>query len=165
MSTGRAVLVALGLLIAAGGIFLVVRGFRGADAAGSLPTLPTLPTPPAAEPRGRHGRNEEKAPGWGSFVRPGERETPLRPLVRFASGVADPFDRLPAPPRVARPGNPGFRLEGISGGARPVALISGHAVREGGAVSGFRVVRISRSEVLLAGPRGDRLGLRLGGGR
>ncbi len=160
MSKGRVLLVALGVLIAAGGVSLVVRGFRGADAAGSPPA-----EPPAAEPRGRHGKGEQKAPGWGIFVRPGERATPRRPLVRFARAVADPFDRLPAAPRVARPENPGFRLEGISAGARPVALISGHAVREGGAISGFRVLRISRSAVLLASPRGDRLGLRLRGGR
>jgi hypothetical protein len=162
MSTGRAVLIALGLLIAAGGIVLVVRGFRGADVAGAVP-----PDPPAADARDHHGKAEEKAPRWQSFVRPGERDTPPRPVVRFARGLANPFDRLAAggSSRRARPENPGLRLEGVSTGTQPVALISGHAVREGDTISGFHVSRIGRSAVTLVGPQGTRLGLTLGEGR
>jgi hypothetical protein len=164
MSAGRALLIALGLLIAAGGIFLVVRGFRHADAAGAVP-----PDPPAADARDHHGKTEEKAPRWQSFVRPGGHDTPSRPVVRFARGLANPFDRLAAGGRRggARPesANPGLRLEGVSTGTQPVALISGHAVREGDTISGFHVARIGRSAVTLVGPRGARLGLALGKGR
>jgi hypothetical protein len=159
VSIGRVVLIALGLLIAAGGIFLVVGGFRGAGVSGAVP--------PAADAQDHHGRAEEKAPRWQSFVRPGERNAPLRPVVRFARGLANPFDR-PATGGSggrAKPANPGFRLEGISTGTRPVALISGHAVRAGDTISGFRVARIGRSAVTLTGPRGTRLGLTLGEGR
>ncbi|HEX7185566.1 MAG TPA: hypothetical protein VF756_27325 [Thermoanaerobaculia bacterium] len=164
MSTRRVALIALGLLIAASGIFLIVRGFRGAGSAAAIPA-----DPPAAGARGDHGKakDKDKAPRWQSFVRPGDRKTPSRPLVRFASGVSNPFDRLATRISVSRPGNPnpGFRLEGISVGTQPVALISGRAVREGGTISGFRVVSISRSRVMLAGPRGARLALSLGDGR
>jgi hypothetical protein len=164
MSTRRIALLACGILIAAAAIFLVVRGFSGAPAAGDAPAGPT-----ASEGRGGHGKAEEKAPRWQSFVRPGDPGTPPRPGVRLARGLASPFDRLatgggggaPPPPPV----NPGLRLEGISQGDRPVALLSGHAVRVGDTLSGFRVTRIDRAAVTLAGPRGARLGLTLGGGR
>ena len=76
MSTGRVALIALGLLIAAGGIFLVVRGLDGADVA-----VAVAPDAPAAGGREPRGRAEEKAPRWQSFVRPGERATPHRPVV------------------------------------------------------------------------------------
>ncbi len=161
MSIGRAALIACGLLIAIGGIFLVARGFGGAAAASNV----NQPGQPAA--RGSHGKAEEKAPRWQSFVRPGEHAAPPRPVVRIARGLANPFDRLVAAGggtgRV-RLENPGFHLEGISNGAQPVALISGHAVREGDTISGFRVARIGRSAVTLAGPQGARLSLTLGEG-
>jgi len=163
MSAGRIVLIAFGLLIAAGGIFLVVRGFGGAAAASNA-DQPGQPDPPAASTRGSHGKAEEKEPRWQSFVRPDEREAPPRPVVRFAKGVVDPFDRPATGGGTgrSRPENPGFHLEGISNGTQPVALISGHAVREGDTISGFRVARIGRSAVTLAGPQGARLSLTLG---
>lgn len=158
MSTGRAVLIALGLLIAGSGIFLVLRGFRGANAAAIPASLP------AADVQGNRGKTEQEAPRWQSFVRSGE-SAPARPLVRFARGVSNPFDRLATGTAVARPGNPGLRLEGISVGTQPVALISGRAVRSGGTIAGFRVIRIDRSAVLLASPQGTGLVLSLGDGR
>jgi hypothetical protein len=163
MSAGRIVLIACGLLVAIGGIFLIVRGFGGAQAANA--GQPGSTDPPAADARGSHGKAGEKAPRWQSFLRPGERETPPRPVVRFARGLANPFDRLATGSVIAKPVNPGFRLEGISAGTQPVALISGHAVREGGTISGFHVVRIGRSAVTLAGPRGNRLDLAMRSGR
>lgn len=160
MSAGRIALVACGILIAVGAIFLVSRGFSGTPA--------TSAGPPAAEAHGSHGKTEEKAPRWQSFVRPGDPETPPRPGVRLARSLASPFDRLPTGGGgggPVRPANPGLRLEGISHGDRPVALLSGHAVRVGDILSGFRVTRIDRSAVTLVGPRGGRLVLTLGGGR
>ncbi|HEV7509247.1 MAG TPA: hypothetical protein VGS07_30505 [Thermoanaerobaculia bacterium] len=164
MSAARIAVVAVGLLLAAGALVLVVRGFSGTG---------TAPAAAAAEATAGGGREQEKAPPprWQSFQRPDERVAPPRPVVRFAQGVPDPFNRpFNRPERraegVARPENPGFRLEGISAGAGAVALISGHAVREGETISGFRVVRIGRSGVALAGPQGAHLDLALGeGGR
>jgi hypothetical protein len=164
MSAGRIALFAAGLLIAAGALFLVVRGFRGAAAG------PAAAAPEAAAPGAHGGKGEEKAPPprWQSFLRPDERAIPPRPLVHLAQGLPNPFARRPGP--VAPPSNtgvrradPGFRLEGISVGARTMALISGHAVREGDALAGYRIVRIGRSAVTLAGPQGDRLNLTLKG--
>ena len=162
MSAGRIALLACGILIAVGGIFLLFRGFAGAPAANPASDQT------AAEGRSGHGKAEEKAPRWQSFVRPGDPEAPPRPGVRLVRGLSDPFDRLTAGGGGgghARPKNPGLRLEGISHGTQPVALLSGRAVREGDTISGFRVARIDRSAVTLAGPRGARLGLTLGGGR
>lgn len=162
MSPGRIALLACGILIAAGAVFLISRGFSGAPAAGA-----EAPGTPAPEGRGSHGKAEEKAPRWQSFVRPGDPGTPPRPSIHLASRPASPFDRLPTGGSVApaRPANPGLRLEGISRGDQPVALLSGRAVRVGDTLSGFRVTRIDRSAVTLAGPGGARLGLTLGGGR
>ena len=164
MSAGRIVLIAAGLLVAAGGLVLMMRGFRGAD----FPAAASDPAQTAGDAVG--GRAQEKPPPrWQSFLRPDDRATPPRPVVRLAQGVPNPFDRLAGGGggggRVARPENPGFRLQGISAGAQSVALISGHAVREGGTISGFRVVRIGRSAVTLAGPQGNRLDLAMGDGR
>jgi hypothetical protein len=168
MSAARIAVVAVGLLLAAGALVLVVRGFSGTG---------TAPAAAGAEATAGSGREQEREqekatpPRWQSFQRPDERVAPPRPVVRFAPGVPDPFNRpFNRPERraagVARPENPGFRLEGISAGASAVALISGHAVREGETISGFRVVRIGRSGVALAGPQGARLDLALGeGGR
>jgi hypothetical protein len=161
MSARRIALIAAGLLIAAGGLVLILRAFRGADAAA-----------PASEPAqtagyAAGGRAQEPPPRWQSFLRPDEHATPPRPVVHLAQGAPNPFDRLAGSVvvRAARREIPDFRLEGISTGARAVALISGHAVREGGTISGFRLVRIGRSAVTLAGPRGDRLDLAMGDGR
>jgi hypothetical protein len=161
MSAGRIALIAAGLLIAVCGLVLIVRAFRGADAAAAA----SDPAPAAGRaPRGR--AQEPPLPKWQNFLRPDEPAAPARPVVHLAQGAPDPFDRLAVGgARVARPENPGFRLEGISSGAQAVALISGHAVREGGTISGFRVVRIGRLAVTLAGPQGDRLNLALGDGR
>lgn len=168
MSAGRIALIAVGFLIAAGALFLVVRGFRGAEAAPAAAAE-------APEKTAAGGRPEEKEPPpkWQSFLRPDERKTPPRPVVRSVQDLPNPFDRLPngggggdggdGGESGAKPANPGFRLEGISVGAQTVALISGHAVREGDAISGFRVLRIGRSAVTLAGPQGARLDLALGG--
>jgi hypothetical protein len=169
MSAGRIALVAAGLLFAAGALFLIVRGFRGEDAGPAAAAT----SPEAPEKTAAGGRAEEKPPPrWQSFIRPDERATPPRPVVRLVQDLPSPFDRLPDGGGAAasgggggaRPASPGFRLEGISFGAQTVALISGHAVRQGDAISGFRVVRIGRSAVTLAGPRGARLDLALGGG-
>jgi hypothetical protein len=167
MTAGRIALIAAGLVVAAGGLILMMRGFRGAD----VPAAASDPAQPAGDAVG--GRAQElPPPKWQSFLRPDERATSPRPVVRLAKGVPNPFDRLAdgggggaRVARVARPENPGFRLQGISAGAQSVALISGHAVREGGTISGFRVVRIGRAAVTLAGPQGDRLDLALGDGR
>jgi hypothetical protein len=162
MSAKRIVLIAAGLLIAACGLVLVVRAFRGSDAAAAA-------SDPAQAAGGAMGgrAQEPPPPRWQSFLRPDEHATPPRPVVHLSQGVPNPFDRLATGggARAVRPENPGFRLEGISTGARAVALISGHAVPEGGTISGFRVVRIGRSAVTLAGPQGDRLDLSLGDGR
>jgi hypothetical protein len=165
MSSRRIVLIAAGLLIAVCGLVLIVRAFRGAGAAAA-----------AADPAQTAGRavggraQEPPPPKWQSFLRPDEKATPPRPVVHLAQGVSNPFDRLArlagsVVVRAAKPENPGFRLEGISAGAQSVALISGHAVREGGTISGFRVVRIGRSAVTLAGPQGAHLDLAMGDGR
>jgi hypothetical protein len=156
MPAGRIALIAAGLLLAAGALFLILRGFSGA-----------APEAPAAAPAagGAKGDKPEKEPPpkWQSFMRPGERQTPRRPVVRLTGEMPNPFDRLAAAGAVARTENPGLRLEGISAaGGRPVALVSGHAVREGGTVAGFRVARIGRSAVTLAAPDGGRLELALG---
>ncbi|HEX4961812.1 MAG TPA: hypothetical protein VF173_13295 [Thermoanaerobaculia bacterium] len=162
MSARRIALIAAGLLIAACGLVLILRAFRGADA--SAPTAE-----PAQAAGGTLGgrAQEPPPPRWQSFLRPDEHATPPRPVVHLSQGVPNPFDRLATTggARTVRPEIPDFRLEGISTGARAVALISGHAVREGGTISGFRLVRIGRSAVTLAGPRGDRLDLAMGAGR
>ena len=148
MSKGRIALVAAGLLLGGVALLLMARGLRGAAA-----TLP--PEPAAPESRGRAGeRDKEPPPRWQSFLRPGEKAAPPRPVARLArKGLADPFDRPQgAAPRPA--GNPGLRLQGISNGLRAVALVSGRAVREGDELAGYRVVRIGRSGVTLAGPGG-----------
>jgi hypothetical protein len=153
MSKRRLALVAAGLLLGIAALLLVARGFRGLPAAGGAA--------PEAAALESHGREGEKAPAprWQSFPRPGEGAPPPRPVVRFARGVPDPFERPQG--GAARPaGNPGFQLQGISTGARAVALISGHAVREGDTLAGYRVARIGRSAVTLAGP-GGRLDLAL----
>ena len=166
MSMGRIALIAAGVLIAAGALFLIVRGFSGAAASAAT----TVPGEEAAgaEGGGKKKDKDKAPPGWQSFIRPAERDTPPRPVVRFAQGLSNPFDRLPSASSgggARRQENPGLRLEGISVGAQTVALLSGHAVREGDTVSGFRVVRIGRSAVTLAGPRGWlELGLSPAGG-
>jgi hypothetical protein len=162
VSARRIALIAAGLLIAVCGLVLIVRAFRGADAAAAA----SDPAQTAGHAGG--GRAQEPPPPkWQSFLRPDERATPSRPVIHLAQGTPNPFDRLATGggARASRPENPGFRLEGISTGAQAVALISGHAVREGGTISGFRLVRIGRSAVTLAGPRGDRLDLAMGDGR
>jgi len=164
MSARRIALIAAGLVVAAGGLILMMRGFRGA----AVPVAASDPAQTAGDAVGSRGQ-EPPPPKWQSFLRPDGKATPSRPVVRLAKGVPNPFDRLAdgggGGGRVARPENPGFRLQGISAGAQSVALISGHAVREGGTISGFRVVRIGRSAVTLAGPQGNRLDLALGDGR
>ncbi len=165
MSARRIALIAAGLLIAICGLVLIVRAFRGADASAAA----SDPAQTAGHPAG--GRAQEPPPPkWQSFLRPDEKAAPPRPVVRLAQGSPNPFDRLARPEgsvvvKAARPENPGFRLEGIAAGAQTVALISGHAVREGGTISGFRVLRIGRKAVTLAGPRGNRLDLAMGTGR
>ena len=164
MSATRIAAVALGLLLAAGALVLVLRGLGGTAPVAAAPASAGPETPPAGS---RTQEKESPPPRWQSFQRPDERVAPLRPVIHLAQEVPDPFKRPER--RVGgggRPENPGFRLEGISAGAGAVALISGHAVREGETISGFRVVRIGRSGVALAGPQGARLDLALGeGGR
>lgn len=162
MPAGRIALIAAGLLLAAGALFLILRGFSGAAGpSGAAPE--TSAAAPAAGGAKGDKPEKEPPPKWQSFMRPGERQTPPRPVVRLAGEVPDPFDRLAAAGAVARTENPGLRLEGISAaGGRPVALVSGHAVREGGTVAGFRVARIGRSAVTLAAADGGRLELALG---
>lgn len=153
MSKQRIALVAAGLLLGVAALLLVARGFRGA-AAGGAAALDTV----ALE---GHGRDGEKAPPprWQSFLRPGESAPPRRPVVRPAKGLPSPFDRPQGGgPRPAA--DPGLQLQGISTGARAMALVSGHTVREGDSLDGYRVVRIGRSAVTLAGP-GGRLDLDL----
>jgi hypothetical protein len=154
MTRKRIALVAAGLLLGIAALLLVARGFREAAAGGGA-----VPDAAAPEARGRGGE-KEPLPRWQSFLRPGESAPPPRPAVRFARGLPDPFDRpqSAAAPRPA--GNPGFQLQGISTGVRAVALVSGHSVREGDSLAGYRVVRIARSSVTLAGP-GGRLDLAL----
>lgn len=163
MSAGRIVLFVAGLLVAIGGLVLIVRAFRGADTAAAT-SDPVQTTGHSAGGRGQ----EPPPPKWQSFLRPDGQAAPPRPVAHLAPGASNPFDRLATGGvRASRPENPVFRLEGIAAGTQPVALISGHAVREGGTVSGFRVVRIGRSAVTLAGPRGARLdlGMAMGKGR
>ena len=148
MSRRRIALVAAGLLIGVMALVLMSRGLRAAAAGGGA-----VPDAPAPESRGRD-KEKEPPPRWQSFLRPGEKAVPPRPVVRLARGVSNPFDRPQgaAPRRPA--GNPGFQLQGISTGVRAVALVSGHSVREGDSLAGYRVVRIARSAVTLAGPDG-----------
>ncbi len=162
MSAGRIALIAAGLLIAVCGLVLIVRAFHVADAAAA----DSAPAPASND--AMRGRGQEPPPPrWQSFLRPDEQARPPRPVVHLARTAPNPFDRLATVggARAAKPENPGLRLEGISAGAEAVALISGHAVREGGTISGFRVLRIGRSAVTLAGPRGNHLDLALGAGR
>lgn len=150
MTRRRIALVAAGLLLGALALLLAARGFRAMPAGGAA-----APDPAAPEGRGREGREGEKEPPprWQSFLRPGDGAAPPRPVVHFARRLSDPFDR-PQGATVRPVGNPGFQLQGISTGARAVALVSGHAVREGDSLGGYRVVRIARSTVTLAGPVG-----------
>lgn len=160
MSAGRIALIAAGLLFAIGGLVLIVRGFRGS-------AVPAAASEPAqAAPAGSRGQ-EPPPPKWQSFLRPDGPQAPPRPVVRLAQAVPNPFDRLATGRTVKapKPVSSGLRLEGIAAGAQAVALISGHAVREGGTISGFRVICIGRSAVTLAGPRGNRIDLALGAGR
>ncbi|HEY3570281.1 MAG TPA: hypothetical protein VGP73_20290 [Thermoanaerobaculia bacterium] len=161
MPAGRIALLAGGLLLALGALFLIFRGFGGGAAAPADAAPETSAAAPAAGGKGE----KEPPPKWQSFMRPDERQAPSRPVVHLAGEVPNPFDRLPAAPAVAaaKTENPGLRLEGISAaGGRPVALVSGHAVREGGTVSGLRVARIGGGTVTLAAPDGGRLELALG---
>ena len=147
MSKGRIALVAAGLLLGIAALLLAARGFRSV-APGEAAVSGT-----AAPERHSQRGEKEPPPRWQSFLRPGEKAAPPRPLVRLARSLSDPFDRpQAAAPRPA--GNPGFQLQGISTGARAVALVSGHKVREGDSLAGYRVVRIARSAVTLAGPGG-----------
>lgn len=164
MSRGRIALIAAGLLITAGAFFLIVRAFGGAAA------TPETPSAEAADAGKAEGQGEDKEPPrWQSFIRPGEREAPPRPVLRIAQGLPSPFERFPGGRAGTGAGtgvrqeSPGFRLEGISVGAQAVALLSGRAVRVGDTLSGYRVVRIGRSGVTLAGPRGARFDLALQG--
>lgn len=161
MPAGRIALLAAGLLLALGALFLIFRGFGGSAAAPAEAAPETSAAAPAAGGKGE----KEPPPKWQSFMHPDERQAPSRPVVHLAGEVPNPFDRLPAAPAAvaAKTENPGLRLEGISAaGGRPVALVSGHAVREGGTVSGFRVARIGHGAVTLAAPDGGRLELALG---
>ena len=161
MSAGRIVLIVAGLLVAIGGFVLIVRAFRGADAAAAA----SDPVQTAGHPGGGRGP-EPPPPKWQSFLRQDGPAAPPRPVVHLAPGVTNPFDRLATGVvRISKPENPGFRLEGISAGTQPVALISGHAVREGGTISGYRVLRIGRSSVTLGASRGAHLDLAMGMGR
>jgi hypothetical protein len=166
MPAGRIALVTAGLLLGAGALLLIMRGFHAVEAEPAPGVAAADPAAagaagPGAAAAGRGKAGEAPPPRWQSFLRPDERETP-RPVVRLARGLPSPFDRLAGlAGGGARPESPGFRLEGIAAGAHAVALISGHAVREGGTISGYRVVRIGRSAVTLAGPRGARLDLAL----
>jgi hypothetical protein len=166
MRIGRIALVAAGLLIAAGAFILIVRGFSGP---GAGPAAAGADARAAAAPGGGRGEDKAPPPRWQSFLRSDERTAPPRPVVRFARGLANPFDRLASGGGPGKPAPPGFRLEGISTGERPLALLSGHEVREGDTISGFRVARIGRSGVTLTGPGGTRFDLArevpAGGGR
>jgi hypothetical protein len=165
MPAGRIALVAAGLLLGAGALLLIVRGFHAveAESAPGVAAADPAAAGPGAAAAGRGKAGEAPPPRWQSFMRQDEREMPARPVVRLARGLPSPFDRLygRAGGGAARPEGPGLRLEGIAAGAQAVALISGHAVREGGTISGYRVVRIGRRAVTLAGPRGARLDLSL----
>ncbi len=162
MSAGRIALVAAGLLIAAGAVVIVVLGFRGANAgapAGMDERAADDDSTGAGVGAGGAAHAEAKAPlpRWQSFMKADPRSTPPRPLVRLARRQPSPFDRAAGGTRAE---SPDLRLEGISAGAQTVALISGHAVREGGTIAGFQVVHIGRSAVTLAGPRGTHIDLR-----
>jgi hypothetical protein len=147
MSKERVVLVAVGLLLGVAALFLVARGLRGPVAGGRVALDTASP-----ESRGRGG-DKEPPPRWQSFLRPRESAPPPRPVVRLARGLPSPFERPQgAAPRLVA--DPGFQLQGISTGVRAVALVSGHAVREGDSLAGYRVVRIGRSAVTLNGPEG-----------
>lgn len=147
MSRGRIALVAAGLLLGIAALLLAARSLRGLATGAGAP-----PDAPAAEGRSRSGE-KEPPPRWQSFLRPGESGAPPRPAVRVAQGLSSPFD-LPqkSAPRTA--GRPDLQLQGITTGDRAMALVSGHAVREGDSLAGYRVVRIGRSGVTLAGPAG-----------
>jgi hypothetical protein len=161
MPAGRIALVAAGLLIAAGAILIVVLGFRGASA-GASAGMEDRANADGAEGAGgaagdAHAEAKAPLPRWQSFMKADSRTTPPRPLVHLSLRQLSPFAR---PAGGTRAESPDLRLEGISAGAETVALISGHAVHEGGTIAGFQVVHIGRSAVTLAGPRGTRIDLR-----
>ncbi|HZF09371.1 MAG TPA: hypothetical protein VFE33_11325 [Thermoanaerobaculia bacterium] len=175
MTPGRLLLVGLGLLIAAGAVVLVARGWSGMSSGsgvGGAADPQNAGTPP---PGGGHGDDKEKekaAPRWQSFTRPdvagvagvADPHNPAvpRPVLHFAAPVASPFHSAPTASAVAPREAPHLRLDGVSPGEHGVALLSGKVVRLGETISGYRLSRIGKSSVSLVNPAGARLELVLG---
>ena len=164
MKPGRIILVAVGLLIAAGALTLVIRGFRGststADSAGGSDGS-TEQGLGAGSQLGRGGSqgDEEALPRWQSFTHQLEPEPPERPIRRIDVALENPFDRAFATTELARAA---LRLEGIAPGTPAVALISGRVVHVGDSLASWQVVRIDNHGVSLADSAGQRLELTLG---
>jgi hypothetical protein len=160
MTPGRILLIGLGLLITVGALFLVVRSFRGMGP----PASPQAAATPGGAQGEEKGKEKEKAaPRWQSFLRPDDRApVPPRPLLHFPTPVASPFHRAPAASPTTPLAAPSLRLEGVSTGDRPAALISGRVVRVGGTIDGYRLGSIGKSRVSLSRPDGERLDLVLG---
>ena len=175
MTPLRIALVAGGLLVAGGALFLL---YRGLGAMGSDPAASGgAGAPPGTAASGAPALGEEKKdkddkappPAWQSFLRRDDSATAVpRPLARLESPVASPFDAVPAVAAapapsgeaVREPARPALRLEGVAAG--DLALISGKVVRPGDSIAGYRVVRVGKAGVSLVNPAGSRLELKLG---
>lgn len=175
MTPGRLLLVGLGLLIAAGAVFLVARGWSGMSSGSGAAGVADAQNAGIPPPGGGHGDDKEKekaAPRWQSFIRPDAAGTagvadphnpPVpRPVLHFAAPVASPFHSAPAASVVAPGEAPHLRLDGVSPGEHGVALLSGKVVRLSETIAGYRLSRIGKSSVTLVSPAGARLDLVLG---
>lgn len=184
----RIALVAGGVLIAGGALFLLFQGLGGGAPALSGETgAPGAPSSLAGAPaRGGEGKDKdgkEPPPAWQSFLRPdAPGKTVPRPSARLAGPVPSPFVYVAeAPPAVeaeksvyaplrlpavqiqsAKLPPAALRLEGVAAGPSPLALISGKVVRAGDTIAGYRVVEVGKSGASLQKPGGARLELAIG---
>lgn len=153
MSVSRILLVLAGLLVAAGAVFLVVRGIQGFEGA-------TSPSAGAGEAGVEESGTDKILPEWEDYAHPGESETPVqRPIEGTGVAIVSPFDQSYARAKLRALA---LRLDGVAPGADALALISGQVMRLGDAIDEFRIVRIDKFGVSLANASGIHVDLGLG---
>ncbi len=161
MKPGRILWVVTGFLIAAGAVFLVIRGFRGSssttDTAGESASLAAQGQ--RAGSQGGQQADEQALPRWRSLSHSRGPEPPARPIRRAETDLRNPFDRAFATAELA---GAALRLEGLVPGNLAMALISGRIVQRGDSLGAWQVVRIDHTGVSLADSAGRRLDLALG---
>lgn len=165
MKPGRILGVVVGLLIATGAVFLVIRGFRGSSStvsasgeANDLAAQGQGVGNQGGKQRGEQG-DEQAVPRWQSFSNRMDLEPPARPIQRVETDLPNPFDRAFATAELA---GAALRLEGIAPGNLAMAMISGRIVHVGDALGAWKVVRIDHNGVSLADSAGLRVDLALG---